>query len=411
MATAISFDNVTKRYRGGRQYRSLRDDLTGIVRRRPARDVVTALDDLTLEIAEGESFAIIGHNGAGKTTALKLATRIAFPTEGRIRVRGRVGALIEVGTGMHPELTGRENVMLYGRILGLSRADVRRRFDQIIEFAGIGAALEQPVKQFSSGMQLRLGFALAAHLEPDVLVVDEAIAVGDAAFQYRCVERMGELVRSGRTLVFVSHDMSAVEALCNRGVILDGGRIRSEGPAREIVREYLAGVEAELTGQDSESIISGGGPLEVERVTFHDDRGAPVGAVPTGEPITARIHYRTREPVHGPIFELGITDGRLGALGLASMFIDGNVPETLDGRGYVECRFESLPLLPRTYELHGGVLTATGVGELVPWQRLGVFRITGEVAAAGKGAVSQLMEKAPVVLDYSWDVRDGADGG
>ena len=411
MATAISFDNVTKRYRGGRQYRSLRDDLTGIVRRRPARDVVTALDDLTLEIAEGESFAIIGHNGAGKTTALKLATRIAFPTEGRIRVRGRVGALIEVGTGMHPELTGRENVMLYGRILGLSRADVRRRFDQIIEFAGIGAALEQPVKQFSSGMQLRLGFALAAHLEPDVLVVDEAIAVGDAAFQYRCVERMGELVRSGRTLVFVSHDMSAVEALCNRGVILDGGRIRSEGPAREIVREYLAGVEAELTGQDSESIVSGGGPLEVERVTFHDDRGEPVGAVPTGEPITARIHYRTREPVHGPIFELGITDGRLGALGLASMFIDGNVPETLDGRGYVECRFESLPLLPRTYELHGGVLTATGVGELVPWQRLGVFRITGEVAAAGKGAVSQLMEKAPVVLDYSWDVRDGADGG
>ena len=411
MATAISFDNVTKRYRGGRQYRSLRDDLTGIVRRRPARDVVTALDDLSLEIAEGESFAIIGHNGAGKTTALKLATRIAFPTEGRIRVRGRVGALIEVGTGMHPELTGRENVMLYGRILGLSRADVRRRFDQIIEFAGIGAALEQPVKQFSSGMQLRLGFALAAHLEPDVLVVDEAIAVGDAAFQYRCVERMGELVRSGRTLVFVSHDMSAVEALCNRGVILDGGRIRSEGPAREIVREYLAGVEAELTGQDSESIVSGGGPLEVERVTFHDDRGEPVGAVPTGEPITARIHYRTREPVHGPIFELGITDGRLGALGLASMFIDGNVPETLDGRGYVECRFESLPLLPRTYELHGGVLTATGVGELVPWQRLGVFRITGEVAAAGKGAVSQLMEKAPVVLDYSWDVRDGADGG
>ena len=411
MATAISFENVTKRYRGGRQYRSLRDDLTGIVRRRPARDVVTALDDLSLEIAEGESFAIIGHNGAGKTTALKLATRIAFPTEGRIRVRGRVGALIEVGTGMHPELTGRENVMLYGRILGLSRADVRRRFDQIIEFAGIGAALEQPVKQFSSGMQLRLGFALAAHLEPDVLVVDEAIAVGDAAFQYRCVERMGELVRSGRTLVFVSHDMSAVEALCNRGVILDGGRIRSEGPAREIVREYLAGVEAELTGQDSESIVSGGGPLEVERVTFHDDRGEPVGAVPTGEPITARIHYRTREPVHGPIFELGITDGRLGALGLASMFIDGNVPETLDGRGYVECRFESLPLLPRTYELHGGVLTATGVGELVPWQRLGVFRITGEVAAAGKGAVSQLMEKAPVVLDYSWDVRDGADGG
>jgi ABC-type polysaccharide/polyol phosphate transport system ATPase subunit len=402
MAAAISFENVTKRYRGGRQYRSLRDDLSAVIRRRAPRDVVTAVDDLSLEIEEGESFAIIGHNGAGKTTALKLATRIAFPTEGRIRVRGRVGALIEVGTGMHPELTGRENVMLYGRILGLSRNDVRRRFDQIVEFAGIGSALEQPVKQFSSGMQLRLGFALAAHLEPDVLVVDEAIAVGDAAFQFRCVERMSELVRSGRTLVFVSHDMSTVEALCNRGVILDEGKIRAEGPAREVVRQYLEGVESQLTGRDSDQLLTGGGPLEIERVTFHDDGGAEVSAVPAGEPLVARLHYRTREPVQAPIFELGITDGRLEALGLASMYIDGKTPEVLDGRGYVECRFESLPLRPRTYELHGGVLTASGVGELVPWQRLGVFRLTGEVAAAGKGAVSQLMEKAPVVFDYGW---------
>ena len=240
MATAISFDDVTKRYRGGREYRSLRDDLSAVVRRRPPRDVVTAVDHLSLEIAEGESFAIIGHNGAGKTTALKLVTRIAFPTEGRIRVRGRVGALIEVGTGMHPELTGRENVMLYGRILGLSRNDVRRRFDEIVEFAGIGPALEQPVKQFSSGMQLRLGFALAAHLEPDVLVVDEAIAVGDAAFQYRCVERMGELVRSGRTLVFVSHDMSAVEALCKRAVILERCGLSAQSLARSIVEDVTA---------------------------------------------------------------------------------------------------------------------------------------------------------------------------
>jgi ABC-type polysaccharide/polyol phosphate transport system ATPase subunit len=409
MAAAISFENVTKRYRGGRQYRSLRDDLSAIVRRRAPRDVVTAVDDLTLEIEEGESFAIIGHNGAGKTTALKLATRIAFPTEGRIRVRGRVGALIEVGTGMHPELTGRENVMLYGRILGLSRNDVRKRFDQIVEFAGIGSALEQPVKQFSSGMQLRLGFALAAHLEPDVLVVDEAIAVGDAAFQFRCVERMSELVRSGRTLVFVSHDMSTVEALCNRGVILDEGRIRAEGPAREVVREYLAGVESQLTGRDSEQLLTGGGPLEIERVTFHDDGGEEVSGVPAGEPLVARLHYRTREPVHAPIFELGVTDGRLEALGLASMYIDGKTPEVLDGSGYVECRFESLPLRPRTYELHGGVLTSSGVGELVPWQRLGVFRLTGEVEAAGKGAVSQLMEKAPVVFDYGWSLGSDAD--
>src|SRR5213078_4708689 len=169
---------------------------------------------------------------------------------GVVRVRGRVGALIEVGTGLHWELTGRENTQLYGRILGLSGRDIDRRFDEIVEFAGIGSAIDQPVKQYSSGMQLRLGFSVAAHVEPDILLVDEAIAVGDAGFQYRCVERMGELVREGRTLVFVSHNMSAIESLCERAVLLDHGRIVDDGPARDVVREYLRAVEAELMAED-----------------------------------------------------------------------------------------------------------------------------------------------------------------
>jgi hypothetical protein len=166
-------------------------------------------------------------------------------------------------------------------------------------------------------------------------------------------------------------------------------------------------VEAELTGRLGDSAVTGGGPLEIRQVTFHDDAGREVDGIPTGEPLVARIHYRTREPVPGPIFELGITDGRMGSLGLASMFIDGKAPDVLSGAGYVECRFEPLPFLPRAYELWGSVLTATGVGQLVAWQRLGVFRITGDLEAAGKGAVSQLMEKAPVRLGYSWDIREG----
>jgi lipopolysaccharide transport system ATP-binding protein len=408
MPAAITFENVRKQYQGGREYRSLRDDLADIVRRRRAPwHVVNAIDDLSLEIEEGESFAIIGHNGAGKTTALKLVTRIAFPTSGRIRVRGRVAALIEVGTGMHPELTGRENVWLYGRILGLSRADIRRRFDEIVEFADIGPALEQPVKRFSSGMQLRLGFALASHLEPDVLVVDEAIAVGDAAFQYRCVERMGELVRSGRTLVFVSHSMGAIEALCTRGIVLENGRIREEGPARDVVRTYLASVEAQLMERDANRVVAGQGPLEIERVTFHDIRGNEVGAIHTTEPLVARLHFRAREPVHRPIFELGISDGRLGPLGLASMFVDGHVPEVISGTGYVECRFEPLPFLPRVYELWGGVRSAAGASKLVEWQRLARFQITGEIDAVGKGAVSEQMLKAPVRFGYTWKIQNG----
>jgi ABC-type polysaccharide/polyol phosphate transport system ATPase subunit len=190
MTTAIRFDNVTKSYRrSGEDYRALRDDLTRIFTRKGRSDVrheVTALRDLSFEIKAGEAVALIGANGAGKSTALKVVSRITYPTAGTVTVRGRVGALIEVGSGLHPELTGRENVQLYGRILGLPGRYVRARFDEVVEFAGLAHAIDRPVKQYSSGMQLRLGFSIAAHLEPEVLIVDEALSVGDAAFQHRC---------------------------------------------------------------------------------------------------------------------------------------------------------------------------------------------------------------------------------
>jgi ABC-type polysaccharide/polyol phosphate transport system ATPase subunit len=405
LALALEFDNVSKRYRGS-GYRMLRDDLARLVgRKRSPSSEIRALDSVTFTVKEGESFAIIGRNGAGKTTALKLATRIAFPTSGRLRVRGRVGALIEVSTGLHPELTGRENVLLYGRILGLKKRDIRARFDEIVEFADIGPALDRPVKQYSSGMQLRLGFSLAAHLEPDVLLVDEAIAVGDAGFQHRCVERMGQLVREGRTLGFVSHDMSAVEALCSRVILFEDGRIAADGPPRTVIRSYLEAVERELAERAGRELTSRDGPLTITRVTVHNASGDEVAAIGPDESLIVRIHYATRGRIEEPIFELGITDGRSGALALASMFIDGQTPEMLEGEGYVECEFERLPLLPRAYELWGAVRTHTGVGELAQWGRLGVFKILGEIDAPGKGAVSQLMMKAPVKIPYHWRIE------
>ncbi len=227
MGYAIRFENVTKRYpRGGPRYASLRHDFAEGVRRAGRRLAgqrnegrgPIALEDLSFEIEEGESYAIVGPNGAGKTTALKLISRISYPTSGRVKVRGRVGALIEVGSGVHPELNARENIWLYGQIMGMSKADVKRRFDEIVEFAELGHALDRPVKMYSSGMQLRLGFAVASHLDPDIFVVDEALAVGDAGFQAKCVERMMKLVAEGRTLLFVSHNLSAVEAICERGL-------------------------------------------------------------------------------------------------------------------------------------------------------------------------------------------------
>jgi ABC-type polysaccharide/polyol phosphate transport system ATPase subunit len=410
MSAAISFDGVTKHYRGAREYRALRDDLAGVVgriagRRLSARTPVRALEDVSFEIPEGQSFALIGANGAGKTTALRIASRITYPTSGRIRVRGRVGALIEVGTGMHPELTGRENVWLYGRILGLARRDIAKRFDAIVDFAGIGGAIDQPVKQFSSGMQLRLGFSLAAHLEPDVLLVDEAIAVGDAGFQYQCVERMSELVREGRTLVFVSHDMSAIETLCERAVLLRNGRISSDGPARDTVRRYLEDVELERLTAHVPGVT--GGELQIARVSLHNATGDEVDEVETGAPMIARLHYRAAGPIEAPIFSVGLSDGRFGCFALASMLVDGETPRLIEGSGYVDCVFDDLPLHPRTYEIWGSVRGRAGFGDLVDWQRLRAFRVNGGADGPGKGSVTHSMSDAPVRIPYRWSIGNG----
>lgn len=403
------FEGVSKHFRGPRAYRSLREDLMGAFRGRGEAQPVVALEDVSLTIPEGQSFALIGANGAGKTTALKLASRIMYPTRGRLRVRGRVGALIEVGTGMHPELTGRENVNLYGRILGFSRADIQRRFDDIVAFADIGPALDQPVKQFSSGMQLRLGFALASHLEPDILLVDEAIAVGDAGFQYRCVERMSDLVGEGRTLVFVSHNLSAMETLCERAVLLDHGRITEDGPTRDVIRSYLHGVEAQLMADDGRDVAIGSEALSIVRVSLFDETGREVDEVPAGGKMTVRLHFRAPNPVPRPMFEVGLSDGRKGPFALASMLIDGEIPDEISGEGHVDCTFEYLPLFPRMLEIWGGVRGAAGFGDLVDWQRLRLFRVTGEIEA-GPSAVSHSLANAPVRLPYHWQVTNAAGG-
>lgn len=410
MPAAIEFVDVSKRFRGGKNYGMARDDLVAFVTGRFRRkSEVHALEDITLEIPEGQAFGLLGDNGAGKTTLLKLASRITYPTTGRIRVRGRVGALIEVGTGLHPELTGRENIGLYGRILGIPRREIMRRFDDIVEFAEIGPALEQPVKQFSSGMQLRLGFSLAAHLEPDVLLVDEAIAVGDAGFQYRCVERISTLVKEGRTLVFVSHNMSAVEALCERSALLSHGRIVSDGPTREVIRQYLHGVEEHLLATASATAPSFSEELELRGVTLLDEQGREVDGIEAGRPLTVRLSLRAAHPLRRPIVELGIADGRIGPLTMASMLVDGAVPDELVGDCVVDCTFHHLPLMPRVYELWGGVMGEAGLGRVLEWQRFRLFRIEGEVVETGLAAVSQTLTKAPVQAGYSWRVESDVD--
>jgi|KBSSwiStaDraftv2_1062776.scaffolds.fasta_scaffold151464_2 lipopolysaccharide transport system ATP-binding protein len=248
MSTAITTEELSKSYRIGElhsAYGTLRDTLAAAARRmaRGERgshyEEIWALRDVSFEVPEGQVLGVIGKNGAGKSTLLKILTRITTPTSGRVEIRGRVGSLLEVGTGFHPELTGRENVFLNGSVLGMKRQEIQRKYDEIVEFSGVERFIDTPVKRYSSGMSVRLAFAVAAHLEPEILLIDEVLAVGDAEFQRKCLGRMEDLSGSGRTIVFVSHQMQAVAQLCDRAILLEGGSIALDGPSGDVVARYL----------------------------------------------------------------------------------------------------------------------------------------------------------------------------
>jgi lipopolysaccharide transport system ATP-binding protein len=243
MTKVIKVENLSKVYYLGTKHNSLRDTLAGFIRKpylRNEKDKLLALRDVSFEVGDGETLGIIGNNGAGKSTLLKILSRITKPTSGTAELHGRVGSLLEVGTGFHNELSGRENIFLNGAILGMNRIEIEMNFDEIVAFAEIEKFLDTPVKHYSSGMYMRLAFSIAAHLEPEILIVDEVLAVGDVAFQKKCLSKMRDVSQSGRTILFVSHDMSAITRICNRAIALSDGKIVGEGSATDVVRQYLS---------------------------------------------------------------------------------------------------------------------------------------------------------------------------
>jgi ABC-type polysaccharide/polyol phosphate transport system ATPase subunit len=304
----VQFDGVSKRYILG-EHRNAREALTAATRRlvrreREQQQVVWSLRDVSFSVGDGEALGIVGRNGAGKSTILKILAGITSPTLGASRTRGRVAALLEVGTGFHPELTGRENVYFNGAILGLSRRDIVRKFDQIIDFAGTARFLDTPIKRYSSGMQLRLAFAVAAHLEPDVLVVDEVLAVGDAEFQRKCVRRMAEAEEEGRTVVFVSHDLETLTRLCRRGLWLDAGEIVDSGPTGEVVRGYLtSGWSSPASGTK----VVRSGPVTVRDVRVLSADGTPSTALMRDDPLRIQVEFDLAEEVPGLDIALYVT--------------------------------------------------------------------------------------------------------
>ncbi len=302
----VQVDRVSKRYVLGEQ-RNLRETLVAAARRRRVeRRELWSLRDVSLTVGDGEAVGIVGRNGAGKSTLLKILMRITTPTSGEARTRGRVAALLEVGTGFHPELTGRENVFLNAVILGMSRDETIRRFDEIVDFAGVERFLDTPVKRYSSGMYLRLAFAVAAHLEPDVLVVDEVLAVGDAEFQRKCMNRMSEAEAEGRTVLFVSHDLAALSRLCTRAVWLEAGQIRGEGATASVVRDYLTsgfagGTSAAPTGG------SATGRITEVRVEPLDGSGRPLTR---DEPFRIVVRFEVYEETPGLDIAISLLDQR-----------------------------------------------------------------------------------------------------
>ena len=356
---AVTVEDVSKRFR---LYRDRRTNLKEVVAargRHNRHEDFWALREVSLEIARGSTYGLIGHNGSGKSTLLKLVAGIHRPTSGTITAHGRVSAMLELGAGFHPELSGRENIYLNGSILGMSRSQITASMDRIIEFSGLGDFVDTPVKVYSSGMYVRLGFSIAVNLDPEILVIDEIIAVGDEEFQRRCFDHLHELRRRGVTIVFVTHSMPLVQSLCDSAAWLDHGRVRQTGPAAAVAGAYLREVnqaENEAAGIDvrdpaamPESARQGSHEIVITDVQFLGADGQPGHAVVAGEPLRVRISYEARQPVSGPVFGLGVyTDTDIYVTGTNSRD-EASGPGLLSGRGHVDHVFERCPLNPGSY--------------------------------------------------------------
>ena len=416
--TAISITNLGKRYTLGHQRpkgdgmrhaieSAIRSPIAWIRQRQKERRWETefwALRNVSLTIKRGEVVGIIGRNGAGKSTLLKLLSRITEPTEGRIRIDGRIASLLEVGTGFHQELTGRENIFLNGAILGMTRAEIVRKFDEIVAFSEVEEFLDTPVKRYSSGMYVRLAFAVAAHLEPEILIVDEVLAVGDSAFQKKCLGKMGSFAESGRTVLFVSHNLDAVRSLCQTGIWLKDGNIHMNGPAGEVIDSYLSSVSQE----HSFSFENQDYGLTIEKIALKNDRGTECGVFSPGEDLIVEIFYTAHKRIEKPIIALGVL-GVNGACFTSNMLLDGHQPDYIEGTGQISCTFRSIPLLPQNYSIKMRIQSGESRENIVSYQDVAFFSVAGDLADYGyRGEFWKwARHSTPVVVPYEWRFADG----
>ncbi|MEI2698424.1 MAG: ABC transporter ATP-binding protein [Microthrixaceae bacterium] len=373
--SAIVVEGVSKKFRlqtdkahSVKELVTRRDRSAGV-------DEFWALREVSLSVEEGQMYALVGHNGCGKSTLLRCIAGIYRPTEGTVKVEGRISTLLELGAGFHPDLTGRENVYMNATILGMSKKQIDRAFDEIVEFAGVEEFIDSPVKIYSSGMYIRLGFSVAVHVHPEILIIDEVIAVGDEEFQRKCFDHLYTLRKQGVTVVVVTHGMSTVQTMCDRAIWLDHGVVQLEGDAPKVAQAYLRSVNQAEAAHPSQSLLHGAdedadeggqvdladqgiapegehwgsGELRITDVEFLDEQNAPIDVVPGGSPLRIRVSYESSAPITNPTFGLAVhSEGGVHVTGTntrLSKLLTGDV----DGTGTVEYVTERLPLLPGTY--------------------------------------------------------------
>ena len=364
---AVVVTDVAKRFKLFRDRRTNLKEAFTQHRRRNRYDEFWALDGVSLSIPRGSTYALVGHNGSGKSTLLKLIAGIHRPTRGTIDVHGRISAMLELGAGFHPELSGRDNVYLSGAIFGLTRKQIDAALDSIVEFSGLGDFIDTPVKVYSSGMYLRLGFSIAVNLDPEILVIDEIVAVGDEEFQRRCFDHLAQLRKRGVTVILVTHALNLVTQLADRAAWLDHGRLKLEGDPVDVVEAYLRTVNEaeserlghELPPQEGDPNRHGSGEVRVSGVDFVPPSGRPGRVAISGEPVAVRIHYEVREPVDRPVFGLAFHSEQGVHLSGPNSQRSGLRVDRLDRDGFVDFELDRLPFAPGRYEVSAAVVDRT----------------------------------------------------
>jgi lipopolysaccharide transport system ATP-binding protein len=406
----ISVENLSKQYRIGTKvpYKTFREAIVNVVAS-PARlfkrngldedNTIWALKDVSFEVQEGEVLGIIGRNGAGKSTLLKILSRVTEPTKGEVKIRGRVGSLLEVGTGFHPELTGRENIFLNGAILGMRKEEIKRKFDEIVAFAEIEKFLDTPVKRYSSGMYVRLAFAVAAHLEPEVLLVDEILAVGDAQFQKKCLGKMGEVAKGGRTVLFVSHNMGAVSALCSRGILFHNGLLLLSGLVETIIDLYITKGTDNKQNKIQRITGSQNDTFAFTNFWIEDEKGNIVDHVNSGGYAAFVIEYTSKVASNDFSIAFGVFDILGNRITRLSM-IDQNLHFFVNkGQGKSICIFDKVPFSAGRYYLTFG---AYKFGHPVKIESHAVSFDVVDADYYGKGAIQEGLRLGPILVDHKW---------